>query len=173
MATEPFVMPARVRPADISYTAVRDGRRCPLPDQLRSLIPRVDPDAETLLAALHWAQAALYDSGDTSAIEPLLDPEVVWQIPGNNLIAGTYHGMEQVITYMLRRRSLANATFRMHRREILIGPSHFAALTDGTAERHGTSHHWSTIGLYRTRNGRISECTLIPLDPAAFDAAWQ
>lgn len=74
---------------------------------------------------------------------------------------------------MRRRRELANATFRMYRREVLAGPSHIVALTDGTVERHGVSHQWSTIGLYRARNGRIAECTLIPLDPAAFDAAWQ
>jgi YbgC/YbaW family acyl-CoA thioester hydrolase len=159
--------------AVISYVAVHDGHRCQLPEPLRRLIPRAAPDAEPLLDALHKAQAALYGSGDTAGVQRLLDPEVVWRVPGHNLIAGTYHGAEEVIGYMLRRRELANATFRMHRREVLVGPSQFAALTDGTAERHGVSHQWSAIGLYRARNGRIVECTLIPLDPAAFDAAWR
>jgi hypothetical protein len=83
-------------------------------------------DAELLLDVLHTAQTALYASGDAR----LLDPGIVWRIPGHNLIAGTYQGVEEVIGYMLRRRELANATFRMHRREVLVGPSHFAALTD-------------------------------------------
>jgi acyl-CoA thioester hydrolase len=159
--------------AVISYVAMRDGHRGQLPDALRSLIPRAAPDAEALLDALHSAQAALYGSGDTAGVERLLDPEIVWRVPGNNLIAGRYQGVEEVIGYMRRRRELANATFRMYRREVLAGPSHFAALTDGTVERHGFSHQWSTVGLYRARNGRIVECTLIPLDPAAFDAAWR
>jgi ketosteroid isomerase-like protein len=130
-------------------------------------------DAELLLDALHTAQAALYGSGDAEGVVRLLDPGIVWRIPGHNLIAGTYQGVEEVIGYMLRCRELANATFRMHRREVLVGPSHFAALTDGTVERRGVRHEWSTIGLYRARNGRIVECTLIPLDPEAFDTAWQ
>jgi ketosteroid isomerase-like protein len=130
-------------------------------------------DAEVLLDALHTAQAALYGSGDAVDVARLLDPGIVWRIPGHNLIAGTYRGVEEVIEYMRRRRELANATFRMHRREVLVGPSHFAALTDGTVERHGVRHEWSTIGLYRARNGLIVECTLIPLDPKAFDTAWQ
>lgn len=159
--------------AVISYVAVHDGHRCQLPETLRHLIPQAVPDAETLLDALHNAQAALYGSGDTAGVARLLDPEIIWRVPGHNLIAGTYQGVEEVIGYMRRRRELANATFRMHRREVLVGPSHFAALTDGTAERHGVSHQWSTIGLYRARNGLILECTLIPLDPAAFDAAWR
>jgi YbgC/YbaW family acyl-CoA thioester hydrolase len=159
--------------AVISYVAVHDGHRCQLPEALWRLIPPAAPDAEPLLEALHDAQAALYGSGDTAGVQRLLDPEIVWRIPGHNLIAGTYRGVAEVIGYLLRRRELANATFRMHRREVLAGPSHFAALTDGTVERHGISHQWSTIGLYRARNGRILECELIPVDPAAFDAAWQ
>jgi YbgC/YbaW family acyl-CoA thioester hydrolase len=160
--------------AVISYVAVHDGHRGQLPGELRSLIPgpAADPDAESLLEALHDAQAVLYGSGDTAGVERLLDPEIVWHVPGHNLIAGRYQGIEEVIGYMLRRREIADATFRMHRREVLAGPSHFAALTDGTVERNGLSHQWSTIGLYRARNGRIAECALIPLDPAAFDAVW-
>jgi YbgC/YbaW family acyl-CoA thioester hydrolase len=159
--------------AVISYVALHDGHRCELPGELGNQLPRAAPDAESLLEALHNAQAALYSDGDAAGVERLLDPEIVWRIPGDNLIAGTYRGVGEVIGYMRRRRELANATFRMHRGEVLAGPSHFAALTDGTVQRHGIAHRWSTIGLYRARNGRILECTLIPLDPAAFDAAWQ
>lgn len=162
--------------ASISYVAVQRGRRCPVPDELRRLIPsrpQAAPNAEALLDALHNAQAALYGDGEPAAVRQLLDPEIVWRIPGHNQIAGTYRGVEEVIAYMLRRRELANATFRMHRREVLAGPSHFAALTDGAAERHGVRYTWSTVGLYRAREGRILECVLIPLDQEAFDAAWR
>lgn len=181
-----------VATASISYVAVHDGRRCPVPDELWRLIPQrtpadapaqpdasaqpeapAEPDAEPLLDALHKAQAALYGDGDSAGLEQLLDPGIVWRIPGHNQISGTYRGVEEVIAYMRRRRELADATFRMHRREVLAGPSHIAALTDGTAERDGARHSWSTVGLYRARNGRILECTLIPLDAEAFDAAWR
>jgi hypothetical protein len=64
------------------------------------------PDAELLLDALHTAQAALYGSGDAVGVERLLDPGIVWQVPGQNLIAGTYQRVEEVIGYMLRRREL-------------------------------------------------------------------
>jgi RNA polymerase sigma-70 factor, ECF subfamily len=40
-------------------------------------------------------------------------------------------------------------------------------------QRHGVRYSWSTVGLYRAREGRILECALIPLDPGAFDAAWR
>ena len=160
--------------ASISYVAVQGGRRCPVPDALRRLVPAGSArDAEALLDALHRAQAALYSDGDPAGVRRLLDAKIVWRVPGHNQIAGTYRGIDEVIAYMQRRRALADASFRMRRLEVMAGPSHFAALTDGTAERNGVRHSWSTIGLYRARDGRIVECSLIPLDPEAFDAAWQ
>jgi YbgC/YbaW family acyl-CoA thioester hydrolase len=158
--------------AEITYVAVHGGHRCALPAVLQRRASQRSAKAEPLLDALHQAQAALYSHGDATGVEQLLDPDIVWRVPGNNQIAGTYRGVDGVLAYMRRRRELAGATFRMHRREVLVGPSHFAALTDGTVERDGIIHRWSTIGLYQARDGRISECSLIPLDAPAFDAAW-
>lgn len=158
--------------ADITYVAVIDGQRCALPAPLQRLPGHRRSTPEPILDELHEAQARLYTDGDASAVERLLDREIVWRVPGDNQIAGTYRGIDEVVAYMRRRRELATATFRMHRREVLVGPFHFGALTDGTVERDGITHSWSTIGLYRARDGRISECSLIPLDAAAFDAAW-
>ena len=162
-----------VATAAIKYVAVFDGRRCALPAVLPRGAAQSPPTAEALLDALHQAQEKLYDDGDATEIEQLLDPDVVWRVPGNNRLAGIYGGVEEVIGYMRHRRKIANATFRMQRREVLVGPSHLAALTDGTVERDGVTHIWSTIGLYQARHGRITECSLIPLDAAAFDAAWR
>ena len=158
--------------ADIVYVAATDGLHCPLPAPLQRLPPYGRSTPEPILYELHEAQARLYAKGDASAVAQLLDPDVVWRVPGSNRIAGTYRGVDEVVAYMRRRRELADATFRMRCREVLMGPSHVAALTDGTVERDGTTYRWSTIGLYRARDGRITECSLIPLDAAAFDAAW-
>ena len=158
--------------ADLTYVAVHEGRRCPLPGPLRHLAPQRSSPGVGILEELHEAQALLYTDGDATAVESLLDPGIVWRVPGHNRIAGTYRGIDEVVAYMRRRREMAGATFRMHPREVLVGPTRLAALTDGTVSRDGTTHTWSTIGLYRIRDGRISDCSLVPLDAAAFDDAW-
>lgn len=164
--------PDTLATAEITYVSVRNGRRCALPGVLQGLSVQHPESPDVLLDALHNAQADLYGAADAAALHQLLDPGIVWRVPGNNRIAGTYRGIDEVVAYMRHRRELANATFRMQRQEVLVGPSHFAALTNGTVERAGVVHSWSTVGLYRARDGRISECSLIPLDAAAFDAAW-
>jgi len=75
---------------------------------------------------------------------------------------------------MLKRRALATSTMRIQPRELLVGDDdHIAARADGTATIDGVRHGWSTVGLYRVRDGKIAECWLLPLDATAFDAIWQ
>jgi hypothetical protein len=78
-----------------------------------------------------------------------------------------------VLDYFARRRTIANSTFRMHRRDVLVGAGgSIAALTDGTAIIAGRRCDWSTVGLYEVRDGLVAACWLLPLDAAQFDAIW-
>jgi ketosteroid isomerase-like protein len=126
-----------------------------------------------LLERLHAAQAAFYAGKDDTAVRDVLTEDIDWHVPGDNAIAGDYHGIDEVLDDFARRRDLADRSFRMHPRDILTGAGdHVAALTDGTAVIDGIEHRWSTVGLYRIRDDRIAACWLLPLDPAAFDAIW-
>jgi ketosteroid isomerase-like protein len=126
------------------------------------------------LARLHRAQAAFYAGGHPLSLRKLLCVDVVWHVPGNNLIAGTYRGIDEVMSYFSARRELAGCTFRLHPRDVLVGEGPVvAALTDGTALIAGNECRWSTVGLYRFRNGLISECRLVPFDLTEFDRIWK
>ena len=130
-------------------------------------------NAQSVLARLHAAQAAFYGGEHDAAVRDVLTEDIAWHVPGENAIAGDYQGIDEVLDYFARRRDLADRTFRMHPRDILVGDGdHVAALTDGTAVIDGAERQWSTVGLYRLREDRVAECWLLPLDPAAFDAIW-
>ncbi len=122
------------------------------------LVERIS--AVTLLDRLHEAQNQFYGGGDGAALTELLTSDVAWSVPGNNRIAGSYHGLAEVFAYFRHRRDLAGATFRMHRKDILVGEGRrLAALTDGTATLAGRARQWSTVGLYDvTEQGRIAAC---------------
>lgn len=130
-------------------------------------------DAIDLLDRLHEAQNAFYGGGDAAPLEALLAPQIVWTVPGRNRIAGTHRGHEEVFAYFARRRDLAGRSFRMIRRDVLVGEgTRIAALTDGVATIGGERHEWSTVGLYDVVEGRVAACWLLPLDAASFDAIW-
>jgi ketosteroid isomerase-like protein len=134
----------------------------------------LDRDAAVdLLDRLHQAQNQFYAGGSSAALERLLAPDITWAVPGDNRIAGTYRGREEVFDYFARRRDLAAGTFRMERRDVLVGEGdRIAALTDGVATISGVEQRWSTVGLYDVARGKVVACWLLPLDQRAFDAIW-
>jgi len=130
--------------------------------------------AITLLDQLHDAQNEFYGGGDETLLRRVLHANIVWSVPGTSPIAGTYQGLDDVFAYFRQRRDRAGGTFRMHRRDILVGETErVAALTDGTATIAGQHHHWSTVGLYEiSHHDQLTACWLLALDQAAFDAIW-
>ena len=129
--------------------------------------------ATELLDRLHAAQNDFYAGGMSAALEELLTPDITWTVPGNNAIAGTHRGLDEVFAYFRRRRDLAGHTFQMQRRDVLVGEGErIAALTDGLATIRGVEHRWSTVGLYEVAQHRIAACWLLALDQPAFDAIW-
>jgi ketosteroid isomerase-like protein len=130
-------------------------------------------EAVALLDRLHRAQNEFYAGGSGAALEQLLAPNVTWTVPGDNPIAGTYRGLEEVLDYFRRRRDLADRTFQVIRRDVLVGDGdRVAALADGFATIRDVDHRWSTVGLYDILDQRITACWLLPLDQIAFDAIW-
>jgi ketosteroid isomerase-like protein len=126
-----------------------------------------------LLDRLQATQNDLYAGGSDAGLQQLLAPNITWTVPGDNRIAGTYRGLEQVLDYFRRRRDLADRTFQVKRRDILVGDGdRLAALTDGLATIGGVEHRWSTVGLYDVVDRQIARCWLLPLDQSAFDAIW-
>jgi ketosteroid isomerase-like protein len=129
--------------------------------------------ATHLLDQLHAAQNHFYAGGSSARLRQLLAPAVTWTVPGENSIAGTYRGLEQVLEYLIRRRDLADRTFQMQRRDVLVGDGdRVAALTYGLVTIRGVQHGWTTVGLYDVTGGQVAACWLLPLDQGAFDAIW-
>jgi ketosteroid isomerase-like protein len=126
-----------------------------------------------LLNRLHRAQNDFYGGGAAGPLTKLLTSDVIWTVPGSTRIAGTHRGREAVFAYFQLRRELAAGTFRMERRDVLVGEGdRVAALTDGVATIRSQEHRWSTVGLYELRAEQIAACWLLPLDQQAFDAIW-
>lgn len=129
--------------------------------------------AISLLDQLHRAQNEFYAGGQPGSLRQLLSADITWTIPGRSPIAGTYRGLGEVLDYFSRRRDLAAGTFRITRRDVLVGEGNrIAALTDGTATIGSAWQHWSTVGLYDIDGWQVAACWLLPLDADAFDRIW-
>src|SRR5215204_3673259 len=74
-----------------------------------------------ILDRLHSAQNEFYAGGSGAMLKKLLTADISWKVPGNNRIAGTYRGLEEVFGYFRRRRDLADQSLQMIRRDVLVG----------------------------------------------------
>ena len=126
-----------------------------------------------LLDRLHLAQNEFYAGGSGSSFSQILTPSITWTIPGNNDIAGTHHGLEEVLDYFRRRRGCRTTPFS-------CTDAMFSSVTTTESLRlsmvpppSATSNiGWSTVGLYDVVGEQISACWLLPLDPHGFDKIW-
>jgi ketosteroid isomerase-like protein len=126
-----------------------------------------------LLAELRRRQRAMY-AGEAPPrhVAELLSDDVVWHVPGTSPIAGDHAGVEAVLRYFDTRRALAANTLRITPRQSIADDEVVVELADGEATLGGEPARWRTTGVYRVAGGRIAEAWLVPLDLAAFDAAW-
>lgn len=130
-------------------------------------------ETQNVLRRLHEAQDRFYAGGGSEPLRDMLTDDVTWTVPGRNRLAGAYRGIAEVFGYFERRRDIAECTLRLHPVDVLVGDGDtVASLTDGTATIGGTEHRWSTVGLYRVRDGKIAACWLLPLDAELFDRIW-
>lgn len=116
----------------------------------------------------------MYAGGPIQPVLELLDPEVVWHVPGSSSIAGDHRGRDAVARYFEKRRKLATATMRMHPGAVIHEGEGVAQFVEGTAEVDGEAVRWQTVGAYRVdaERGLVREVWLVPLDGEGFDRIW-
>ena len=125
-----------------------------------------------LIEELHRRQGEMYRGGSVEPVTELLDPQVLWHVPGSSPIAGDHRGVQAVIDYFSARRELASSTLRLHPRQVLADAEVVLWLVDGTALLGGRRVSWRTVGVYRVKAGRVREVWLVPLDLELFDSLW-
>jgi hypothetical protein len=95
----------------------------------------------------------MYAGGSLDPVLELLEPDIVWHVPGSSPIAGNYRGLTQVTDYFETRRGLANATMRMRPGEVVSEGDVLAQFVTGTAVLDGEQVSWRTIGVGFARSG--------------------
>src|ERR1700680_2341919 len=105
-----------------------------------------------LIRDFHDLQNRFYkggDQGDQGPVGAMLTDDVVWHVPGQSAIAGDYRGRDEVLRYFARRRTLANATFRIDVRGAIADDERTVILAGSEVEYDGETFGWGTVGIFR------------------------
>jgi hypothetical protein len=127
---------------------------------------------KALIAEFHRRQGDFYAGGPLEPVAELLAEDIRWHVPGASPIAGDHRGRDSVLAYFERRRAIASRTMRMTVRDGLADDDAVVELVDGSALLGGESVTWRTVGVYRVRDGLLTEAWLVPFDLELFDRIW-
>ena len=90
---------------------------------------------EELVRRFHGAQ----QRGDAAVLVDLLADDVVWHVPGRNLLSRNYVGKSEVIGFWGRVRELSSGTVRTELIDVMGGEHFGVAILRVYAERGGKS----------------------------------
>jgi len=122
-----------------------------------------------LIHLFHEAQ----QQGDAETVLGLLADDVVWHVPGRNLLSRDYVGKAGVAEFFGSARQLSNGTVRTELVDVLDGDQFAIALVRVYAERLGRSLGGQFQAFtYRIKDGKIAEFWFLVEDRYAVDAFW-
>jgi len=111
--------------------------------------------------------------GDAAVLMDLLADDVVWHVPGRNLLSRDYVGKAEVAGFWGRARELSGGTVRIELIEVLGGENYAIALVRVFAEREDKSLGGQFQAFtYRFEGGKIAEFWFMVEDRYAVDAFW-
>lgn len=126
------------------------------------------PNSE-IVRQFHAAQ----QQGDGAAVLDALADNVVWHVPGNNLLSRDYRGKAEVAGFFGNVRELSGGSIRTELLDLLDGETYAIALVRVFAERDGkTLDGQFQAFTYRIENGKIAEFWFMVEDRYAVDAFW-
>ena len=131
------------------------------------------PDPVSVVNEFHQWQREAYAGGDIEALRPRLTENVVWHVPGRSRISGEHRGIDAVLAYFDRRRTMTDLTFGVTVHGLSVIGDRVVQLAGGRAVRDGRELDWETVGVFRVEGDRIAECWLVPFDLYAFDEIWR
>lgn len=106
------------------------------------------------------------------ALRDVFAPDAVWRVPGSGMMAGTFHGREEIFRFLGRLPKETDGTYRSELVDVLASDERAAAIYRASGERRGRMLDLEQVLLFRVVEGRVVEVLALPSDPAVFDAFW-
>jgi ketosteroid isomerase-like protein len=125
-----------------------------------------DVNEEHPNATAYRKAADAFRVGDLRAIEDLVDPEVIWRVPGRSSRAGDIRGRDALLAWL---RALASVGFWLREHDVFGNDHHVCALSYMGARREGVEVETRVVSIFHFRSGRQVERWFFPENADAWD----
>jgi ketosteroid isomerase-like protein len=120
-----------------------------------------------------WEQ--VYDcftAGDMDKLAQLIAPNVVWHVPGDNLISGTYTSREAIFGCFNKIFELSQGSYKPQLLDILADDTYTVAILHGIARRGEKTLDQDYAFISKIRDGQIAELWEAWGEGAAWNEFW-
>jgi ketosteroid isomerase-like protein len=113
-----------------------------------------------------------FNRNDLDAVTSLLDPNIVYTIPGRSPLAGETRGVRAHVAALALARERSGGTLRLDPRAVAADGDYVFVYGRITAERAGRRLDSDHCVVFRFSGGRVVEGRTVPVDLYAFDEFW-
>ena len=110
--------------------------------------------------------------GDIAALTDMFAQDMVWHVPGTNLISGEHKGRDAVFAVFAKTMELTGGTFKIDLHDIVANDEHTVSLTRAAASRQGKQLDLRGVDIYHIRNGKVTEWWSFVEDQRLDDEFW-
>jgi uncharacterized protein len=122
--------------------------------------------------ARYWRLIDAFNRNDLEAVSALLDPDIVYTVPGRSPLSGQTRGVAAHLQMLRLARERSGGTLRLQPRAVAADNEHLFVYGRISATRLGKELDGDHCVVFRFSNGRIVEGRTVPLDLYAFDEFW-
>jgi ketosteroid isomerase-like protein len=118
-------------------------------------------------ATAYRRAATAFRAHDLATIADLVDPDVVWHVPGEHPLAGDYRGRDETLRFLEQVLALG---FVLTEEDVFGNDQHVCALSQMGVRRPGLEVSTWVVSIFRFHGQRQLERWFYPEDMAAWNA---
>jgi hypothetical protein len=115
---------------------------------------------------------AAFARGDVASVLRVLDPRILWHVPGRGPLSRNYMGHDQVAGYFKRFQELSGGTFHIRIDDMLANESRVIVLVTESARRGNRSWSSPQIHAWTIEDGKASVFWQFQGDQQTEDEFW-
>lgn len=131
---------------------------------MRPLTDKDHPNAHMLYKA-HSA----FKEGDVDALFAVMADDVIWHVPGNNSVAGTYRGRDEILRNFGMLQAAVDA-YWAHPLDYFGSDDHAVLIAEVRARKGDRTLETREAMTWHVENGKLKECWHMCLEPEKWDA---
>lgn len=98
-----------------------------------------------------------FANSDMATLNDLFADNIVWHVPGSNLLSGDYHGKEEVFGFFGKVAELTDGNFGLEIHDLLANDGHGVVLVKASGERQGSTLTDNAVHVWHLEGGKATE----------------